>query len=237
MKLPVENDSSIPRHVAIIMDGNGRWAEKRGLPRFAGHVAGVDSAQRVIDIFVGYRVEYLTLYVFSTENWGRPRDEVNGLLKLMVERIDSEIEFLCKKSIKFRHLGNLSRLPWELRQKINRAMEISSDNTKMVLSIAIDYGGRAEIIESVQHLVAEGISVEDINEATFGKYLSTVGMPDPDLIIRTGGEMRLSNFLLWQAAYSELYFTSTLWPDFGKEEIAKALQAYAQRHRRFGATT
>jgi undecaprenyl diphosphate synthase len=222
-----------PHHVAIIMDGNGRWAEQRGLSRIQGHRAGVDNGNRVVELFIHYGIKYLTLYVFSTENWHRPEAEVNGIISLLAEKIDGEIEFLHKSNVRLRHLGRLDRLPSELRQKVEAAIELTKNNTKMTLCLAFDYGGRAEIIEAVRHIISGGVH-QNIDESLFGQYLYSTGIPDPDLIIRTGGETRLSNFLLWQAAYSEFYFTPVLWPDFGQEEIEKAFLDYGQRQRRFG---
>jgi undecaprenyl diphosphate synthase len=215
------------------MDGNGRWAEQRGLSRIQGHRAGVDNCNRVVELFIHYGIKYLTLYVFSTENWHRPEAEVNGIISLLAEKIDGEIEFLHKSNVRLRHLGRLDRLPSELRQKVEAAIELTKNNTKMTLCLAFDYGGRAEIIEAVRHIISGGVH-QNIDESLFGQYLYSTGIPDPDLIIRTGGETRLSNFLLWQAAYSEFYFTPVLWPDFGQEEIEKALLDYGQRQRRFG---
>ena len=223
----------LPRHVAIIMDGNGRWAEQRGLPRILGHRAGADNFSPVVRLFIQYEIKYLTLYTFSTENWTRPEGEVIGIINLLAERIDSETDFLHKANVRLRHLGGLDRLPPELREKIEAAIELTKSNTRMTLCLAFDYGGRAEIIQAVQRLISNGIP-QNIDEALFSQYLYSDGIPDPDLIIRTGGEMRLSNFLLWQAAYSELYFTTVLWPDFGQKEIDEALLDYRQRQRRFG---
>ena len=224
----------IPTHVAIIMDGNGRWAEQRGLPRFEGHRVGTENGRRVIEAFDKYGVNYLTLYAFSTENWMRPRSEIQGLFQLMGEVIDRETESLHRKGIRVRHLGKLDGLPPELRQEILRAIKLTENNTGMTLNIAFDYGGRAEIINAIQQIIRDGIAPEDINEDLLDSYLYTAGLPDPDLIIRTAGEMRLSNFLVWQGAYSEYYFTPVYWPDFDREEVRKALAAYSQRERRFG---
>ncbi len=225
----------LPTHVAIVPDGNGRWAEQHGLSRLAGHRAGVKKMRSLIEHLNDYQVKYVTLYGFSTENWGRPSDEIDGLLHILEERIDKDVPQLHKKGIKVRHLGRLEELPVWLQQAINRAVELTKNNTGMTLNLAFNYGGRVEIIDAVRHLVAEGISPEKINEKLFGSYLYTVGLPDVDLLIRTGDELRLSNFLIWQTAYSEYYFTQTLWPDFTKKGIDKALFAYSQRERRFGA--
>ncbi len=223
-----------PQHVALIMDGNGRWAKERGLPRLLGHQAGGDNIRRVVELFADYGIKYLTLYMFSTENWDRPQDEVSGLLNLLAEKIDSETAAFHKDNIRLKHFGRLDRLSPQLRQKVKAAIELTKNNTRMTLCLAFDYGGRNEIVEAVQHLVSGGISPIDIDEAQVNQYLYSSGIPDPDLVIRTGGEMRLSNFLLWQAAYSELYFTPVLWPDFGRKEIEEALLDYRQRQRRLG---
>jgi undecaprenyl diphosphate synthase len=223
-----------PQHVAIIMDGNGRWAKKRGLPRLMGHRAGGDNIQPVAKLFAGYGIKYLTLYMFSTENWNRPKREVTGLLKLLAKRIDGEARAFHKQNIRLKHLGRLDRLPPELGQKIRAAVELTKNNTGMTLCLALDYGGRDEIVEAARRLISDGIPGKGVDETLFGQYLYSSGIPDPDLIIRTAGEIRLSNFLLWEAAYSELYFTPVLWPDFGKKEIEEALLDYEQRQRRFG---
>jgi len=223
-----------PQHVAIIMDGNGRWAEQHGLPRFLGHQAGGDNIYRVAELFANYGIKYLTLYMFSTENWKRPKDEVSELLNLLAEKIDGETQAFHKANIRLRHFGKLDRLSPQLRQKIKAAIEITKNNTRMTVCLALDYGSRSEIVEAVQRLVSDGISAIEIDETQLSQYLYSSGCPDPDLVIRTGGEMRLSNFLLWQAAYSELYFTPVLWPDFGQKEIEDALLDYRQRQRRFG---
>ncbi len=224
----------IPNHVAIIMDGNGRWARQRRLPRLAGHRAGTENIRQVLECFADYGVKYLTLFAFSTENWSRPRREVKGLLRILEEAIDREIQNLHEEGIKLLHLGRLDRLSESLRQKLQYAIELTKDNTRMTLNIAFDYGGRAEIVDAMRRILDEGIPAQSIDEALLSSYLYTAGLPDPDLIIRTGGEMRLSNFMLWQAAYSEYYSTPTFWPDFGREEIEKAFIAYSQRERRFG---
>jgi len=217
------------------MDGNGRWAQKRGRPRLDGHRAGAENIRRVIEIFAESHLKFLTLYAFSTENWRRPTEEINGLLQILGDMIDREVQYAQESNIKFRHLGKLGGLPNQIKQKIQRAMILTQDNTGMAVNIAFNYGGRDEILETVRRLVAQNVKVDDINEILFSQHLYTAGLPDPDLIIRTGGEMRLSNFLIWQAAYAELYSTPVFWPDFGRTEIEKALVAYSQRQRRFGS--
>jgi len=226
--------TNLPEHVAIIMDGNSRWAKQHGLPRFEGHWAGAKNVRHVVEVFAEYNIEYLTLFAFSTENWGRPKSEVRGLPRIFREMIDSELKLLHERGIRLRHLGVIHRLPLDLRRKIEGAIELTKGNTGMTLSIAFDYGGRTEITDAMRRLLVNGITPEEINELSLKEYLYAPEIPDPDLIIRTGGEMRLSNFFLWQAAYSELYFTDALWPDFDRAEIEKALAAYASRQRHFG---
>ena len=226
--------TQVPVHVAIIMDGNGRWAEQQGLPRLEGHRAGADNLRRVADTLAHYGVKYLTLYTFSTENWGRPRGEIRGLFKILREVIDRDTQSMHQEGIRIRLLGTLDRVPKKLQQAIQRAIELTRDNTGMTVNFALNYGGRAEIINAISRIIAQGIPSKNINETLFRQFLYTYDIPDPDIIIRTGGDMRLSNFLLWQAAYSEFYFTPTFWPDFDKEEIERALTAYSQRQRKFG---
>ncbi len=225
----------LPTHVAIVPDGNGRWAEKRGLSRLAGHRAGVKKMRSLIEHLNGYRIKYVTLYGFSTENWGRPGDEVDGLFHILEERIGKDVPRLHEKGVKVRHLGRMEELPSWLQRAINSAVELTRNNNGLTLNLAFNYGGRIEIIDAVRRLVAENVPPEKIDEKLFGSYLYTAGLPDVDLLIRTGDELRLSNFLIWQTAYSEYYFTQTLWPDFTKKDVDKALLAYSQRERRFGA--
>lgn len=227
--------SPLPNHVAIIMDGNGRWAKRRGLPRLVGHRAGGKVVRRVVDRFNEYKVKCLTLYAFSTENWKRPDDEVNGLIKILAQMIDRETKALHGRGVRLYHLGKADSLSKELQAKVNKAIELTKNNTGITLSIAFDYGGRAEILDAVRRIVKDGIRPEDITESLFSKYLYIPNVPEPDLIIRTAGEMRLSNFLIWQSAYSEYYTTPTLWPDFDEAEVDKALLAYSRRERHFGA--
>jgi undecaprenyl diphosphate synthase len=227
--------SRFPTHIAIIMDGNGRWAQKRGLPRLEGHQAGVENLRSVIKYLAKLKLKYLTLYGFSTENWKRPKEEIEGLLNLLQEAIDKETLELHKNGIRIRHLGRREKLPAGLQQAIARAVELTKNNKGMTVSFAFDYGGRAEIIDAVRKIVNEGIPPKKINEQLFDNYLYTAGLPEVDLVIRTAGELRLSNFLIWQTAYSEYYFAEVFWPDFDSKEIDKALLAYSQRQRRFGA--
>lgn len=230
----MSGDSSLPRHVAIIMDGNGRWAKQRGLPRIEGHRAGAKNVRKVAQAFADHGIKYLTLFAFSTENWDRPKEEVTGLLHLLSQSIDEEIQRFHRSNIKLVHIGNLDRLPLELKRKVKSATELTKDNTRMTLCLAFDYGSRSEIVDAVRCIKEGNISPEGISETIFSSYLDTADIPDPDLLIRTGGEFRLSNFLLWQVAYSELYFTPVSWPDFNEKEIEKALLDYEQRQRRFG---
>jgi undecaprenyl diphosphate synthase len=224
----------VPDHIAIIMDGNGRWAKKRGLPRLAGHQAGTENLRRIIRSCVELGVKYLSIYAFSTENWGRPKEEVEGLLKILESVIEKELKELHGEGVRLRHIGRLDKLPGELRNKVERAIEMTKDNDKLTIVLAFNYGGRDEIVYAVEQLVRQGVKAEDVNEALISHNLFTAGIPDPDLIIRTSGEMRLSNFLIWQAAYSEYYVTPTFWPDFDKAELQKAIEAFCQRSRRFG---
>jgi undecaprenyl diphosphate synthase len=223
-----------PQHVAIIMDGNGRWAKKRGLPRIAGHNAGGENIRPVVKIFADYGVKYLTLYMFSTENWNRPGIEVTGLLTLLGRKIDQETRAFHQENIRLLHLGRLDRLSQKLKKKVQAAVDLTKNNTGLTLCLAFDYGGRDEIVQAVKRIGRAGIVPDNIDESLFGRYLYIPDIPDPDLLIRTGGENRLSNFLLWQAAYSELCFSPVLWPDFGRKDIEEVLSEYQRRQRRFG---
>lgn len=229
-----EEETHLPNHVAIIMDGNGRWAEERGLSRLAGHIAGLDRARATIRYLNTKHLKYLTLFGFSTENWNRPQDEVGNILRVFTEIIDQEAKAFHEQGIRLRHLGRLAELPPGLQQSITRATKLTKDNTGMTFNLAFNYGGRAEILDAMRQIMAKNIPPQDIDEALFGKYLYTADIPDVDLLIRTGGELRISNFLVWQSVYSEYYFTDVFWPDFDEEEIDKALEAYYQRQRRFG---
>ncbi len=233
--LAAEEKTGSLRHVAIIMDGNGRWAERRGLPRLRGHIAGVDSARSTIRYLNNrYHLKYLTLYGFSTENWNRSQDEIDGIFRVFEEVIGGESQELHKEGVRLRHLGRLEELPQSLQQVINKAIKLTENNTGMTLGFAFNYGGRNEILDAVRRILAEGIQPQNIDGELFSRFLYTTDMPDVDLLIRTGGELRISNFLIWQSAYSEYYFTDVLWPDFDEKEIDKALLSYRQRQRRFG---
>lgn len=227
--------TTVPRHVAMIMDGNGRWAQERHLPRLAGHQAGTENIRRIIQSCVEFGIEVLTLYAFSTENWRRPDREVQGLMAILADVIDRETAELHKNGVKLLHIGELDGLPESLRERVIRAMDLTRDNARLTVNVAFNYGGRSEIVRAIQRIAADGIPVEDITEDLVGRYLDTRGQPDPDLIIRTAGEMRLSNFLLWQAAYAEYWSTPVYWPDFGPEDLYQGLCDYAARQRRFGS--
>ncbi len=224
----------IPQHVAIIMDGNGRWALQRGLPRLAGHKAGTENLRRVIRSTVEFGVKYLTIYAFSTENWGRPPEEVKGLMYILEDVIDRELNELHKEGVQLRHIGRLERLAPSLQEKVLDAIDVTKNNDRLILNIAFNYGGRDEIIQAIQRMMKDGVPPENVTDELVSQYLYTVGVPDPDLIIRTSGELRVSNFLIWQAAYSEWYITPTFWPDFDKGEYRRALEAFAHRDRRYG---
>jgi len=216
------------------MDGNGRWARRRGLPRVAGHREGTENLRRVLRAAVEFGIGILTIYAFSTENWGRPEEEVQGLLSILRHVIKEEVPKLHRQGVQLRHLGRLERIPAELERQIEEAIELTKDNSRLILNVAFNYGGRAEIVDAIRALIAEGASPEEVDGASVSSHLYTAGQPDPDLIIRTSGEMRLSNFLIWQAAYAEFYTTPTLWPDFDKDELYAALKDFNQRERRFG---
>lgn len=226
----------VPKHVAIIMDGNGRWAKQRGLPRTEGHRQGKENLRRILEACVEFGVEILTIYAFSTENWERPPAEVNVLMSILELVLDQEVKRLHKNGVQVRHIGKLEGVAPNLQAKIRKACDYTRDNNRLILNVAFNYGGRDEIVHAVQQIVREGIPADAIDDATISRYLYTAGLPDPDLIIRTSGELRVSNFLIWQGAYSEYYVTSTFWPDFDKEELRKALVEYGQRRRRFGKT-
>ncbi|HCB50542.1 MAG: hypothetical protein AMJ56_03445 [Anaerolineae bacterium SG8_19] len=224
----------VPVHVAIIMDGNGRWAKKRGLPRQAGHRAGVENLRRVIDACVEFGIKILTIYAFSTENWGRPESEVRGLMRIFRRVLDQELEELNAQGVCLHHLGDLEGIDPDLQEKVRYALELTKDNVRLILNVAFNYGGRAEILHATEQMLADGVSPADLTEDLFSSYLFTRGLPDPDLVIRTSGELRVSNFLIWQAAYAEFLAAPEYWPDFGREELYEAIVAYSQRERRFG---
>ena len=235
--VPPPPHGGLPQHIGIIMDGNGRWANRRHLPRVAGHRAGVGAIRPVMQECDRLGVHVLTLYAFSTENWSRPGAEVRALMGLFVDTIEREIDELHENGVQVRILGRRQELSPRLQQVVVDAEERTRANAKAVLNIAINYGGRAEIVDAVRELAAQGADLTQLDEAQLSRALYTGGLPDPDLVIRTAGEMRVSNFLLWQAAYAELYVTQTLWPDFGEEELRAALLAFAERDRKFGAVS
>lgn len=233
-KESVETSERVPYHVAVIMDGNGRWAKLRGMPRLMGHRAGVENLRVVLRAASEFGVKILTLYAFSTENWGRPEPEVRGILNLLESVIDRELDHLHANGVQLRHIGELSRLSAELQRKVRNAIHLTRNNDKLTLNIAFNYGGRAEIVQAVRRIVADGVPADQIDETLISHYLYTGGQPDPDLIIRTGGDLRVSNFLIWQGAYAEYYSTPTFWPAFDRHELWQAIQTYQGRERRFG---
>ena len=233
-QLSAEDNRKVPVHVAIIMDGNGRWATKRDLPRLAGHRVGVDCIQGVLKTLAAKGVKYVTLYAFSTENWNRPAQEVEGILEILYDALRNQTKALHENNVHIVHIGKANRLSSQLREAVAYAQDMTRDNTGVTLNVAFDYGGRDEILEAVKQIIRDGVPADDIDERLFSKYLFTAQTPDPDLIIRTGGELRISNFLLWQSAYSEYYHTPTLWPDLDSAELERVLAAFTNRQRRFG---
>ena len=231
----LHDDPGAPRHVAIIMDGNGRWANERGLPRLAGHRAGAENLQRVLQTLDSTGVEFVTLFAFSTENWNRPTSEVNGLLELMQTVIGECVDQLHERNVRIRHLGELDQIPSSLAAATRDAVKRTARNNGLNLCVAFDYGGRSEVVRAVRRIVAAGIEPHEVTEDLIRENLYLPDVPDPDLIIRTAGEQRLSNFLIWQAAYSEYYQTPAYWPDFDDAEVERALNEYKRRRRRFGA--
>ncbi len=231
-----EQPTKIPVHIGIIMDGNGRWAISRGLPRLAGHRAGTENLRRMIEACIDFGIRYLTIYAFSTENWGRPQEEVQGLLKIFENVIDRELQELSDMGVQLRHIGRLDGLKPSFQKKVMQAVDFTHHNQRLTLNIAFNYGGRDEIVCAIQNMIRDGVKPEAVTDELVGRYLFTAGVPDPDLIIRTSGELRVSNFLIWQGAYSEWYFSTTFWPDFDREELRKALVEYSHRDRRYGLT-
>ena len=230
-----DSTSKIPVHIAIIMDGNGRWAEARGLTRLEGHRAGAENLRQIIKGCAEMGVKHLTIYAFSTENWKRPKAEIDGLLTILEVYLDKELEELCREGVRIHHIGRLEAMPEPTRKKLEQSIQVTCKNTVITLHLAWNYGGRDEIIYVIQQMLRNNVIPEDVDEELVDSYLFTAGVPDPDLVIRTSGEMRTSNFLIWQSAYSEWYITPTLWPDFDKAELLKAIETYGQRDRRFGA--
>lgn len=241
MKEKIDLDN-LPEHIAVIMDGNGRWAKKKGAARVFGHKNAIKAVRDVTESSAELGVKFLTLYAFSTENWNRPKAEVTALMQLLVSTINSEIKTLMDNDIRLDTIGDTESLPKKAQRELAEAMEKTSQNKRMTLVLALSYSGRWDIVNAVKCLLKEkesdrGLKIEDINQDSFEKYLNTSGMPDPELLIRTSGEQRISNFLLWQMAYTEFYITETLWPDFRKENLYEAIVAYQQRERRFGKTS
>jgi len=230
----VKQLTRVPNHLAIIMDGNGRWARSRGLPRLAGHHAGTENIRRILKVCVEHGIHILTLYAFSTENWGRPNAEVQGIMRILEQTLDRELPELHKNGVQLRHIGRLEGISEALKQRVCQAIELTKDNDRIILNVAFNYGGRTEILDAVRRIVKSGVDPDRLDEELFSQYLYTVGLPDPDLIIRTAGELRISNFLIWQGAYAEYYATPTYWPDFDEEELYGALLEYSTRERRFG---
>ena len=222
------------RHIAIIMDGNRRWAKKHMLPSMMGHKKGVDALKNITKACDDYGIKYLTLYAFSTENWNRKQEEVDFLMELMVSTINNEIQELNEKNVKMNYIGDLTKLNPSLRETLNFSKEITKNNTGVVLTVAINYGARDEMVHAIKSIISDGVDIEDINEDLVSKYLYTNNLPNPDFLIRTSGEKRISNYLLWQIAYSEIYITNTFWPDFDKNALAEAIKEFACRKRRWG---
>jgi undecaprenyl diphosphate synthase len=229
--------NKLPKHIAITMDGNGRWAKSKGKLRIFGHKNGVKSVRDTVEGAAEIGIEYLTLYAFSSENWSRPEREVNALMTLLVSAINKETKTLMDNNIRLSTIGDINKLPIKAQKELQEAIIKTKNNTRMTLVLALSYSGRGEIINAVQNIIKDGKKPEEINEDTFQQYLTTKSVPDPELLIRTSGEYRISNFLLWQIAYSELYFTETLWPDFRRADLYKAILNYQSRERRFGKTT
>jgi undecaprenyl diphosphate synthase len=221
-------------HLAIIMDGNGRWAKARNLPRLAGHKAGTENVRRILKACVNNGIKILTTYAFSTENWRRPAEEVGGLMKLFDTVLDRELAEIHKNGVQLRHLGRIDRLPANIQYKMQQALALTKNNDRLIWNVALDYGGRAELVDAMKAMIADGVNPEHVTEDTISRYLYTADLPDPDLIVRTSGELRTSNFLLWQSAYSEYYVTDTYWPDFDETELRRAIEQFGRRERRFG---
>ena len=229
--------AAVPRHVAVVMDGNGRWARQRYMPRFFGHKAGVDALVRAVDLFADRGVEYLTVFAFSSENWKRPSDEVSGLMGLVLVAVSKYLTRLAADGVRIRIVGDRESVSETVRAAWDKAEGATAANTRITLTVAFNYGGRWDVVQACRRAMASGMAPQDLTEAVLSRHTALAFAPDPDLFIRTGGEMRISNFLLWQAAYSELFFTDCLWPDFGQREVDAALAAYAGRDRRFGGVT
>ena len=233
-KLNADPSAQVPQHIAIIMDGNGRWARARGLPRLAGHRAGTENLRRIIEACVELGIKYLTIYAFSTENWGRSEDEVRGLMGIFDEVFNRELAELHRQGARLRHIGRLEGVRKSLREKVLKGIELTKNNSRLVLSVAFNYGGRDEIVQAIRAILDDDVRPEEVSEELVSRYLYTADIPDPDLVIRTSGEQRISNFLIWQAAYAEWVFPDTLWPDFGREQLEAAIEEFGRRERRYG---
>jgi undecaprenyl diphosphate synthase len=231
---PNQSLTAVPRHIAIIMDGNGRWAKARGLPRIAGHRAGTENLRTIIRAGAKFGIEYLTFYAFSTENWARPKAEVTGLMHILSDVIDRELKELNQEGARLLHIGHLDGLSKSLQEKVLNAMDLTKDNRRITIVLAFNYGGRDEIIHAIKHMLTDQVNPDDVNEKLVSSYMFTSEIPDPDLVIRTSGELRTSNFLTWQSVYSEWYFPGVYWPDFSEEELRKAIEEFATRDRRYG---
>lgn len=234
----IKQEGNIPKHIAIIMDGNGRWAKNKGLPRVAGHKRGIETVREIVEACANLGVQFLTLYTFSTENWKRPKNEVSTLMRLIVKSLKNETDELNKNNIKLTAIGNIEQLPDQVSAELEYSFEKTSRNTKMTLNLALSYSGRWEITKAVQNIckkvTEKSLRIEDIDDSVISKHLDTVDMPDPELVIRSGGEMRVSNFLLWQIAYSEIFVTDVLWPEFSTNDLIDAIKEFQTRERRFG---
>ncbi|HLZ24083.1 MAG TPA: polyprenyl diphosphate synthase [Ktedonobacterales bacterium] len=235
-RLTFRDGRAIPQHIAIIMDGNGRWATKRHLPRSLGHKAGVEALRRTVQLAHDYAVPMLTVYAFSTENWNRPQDEIDALMRLLWETIRSDLDRLHREGVRLRHVGRMQGLAPDVQAAIRHMEDLTRENDQLFLNVCFNYGGRAEIVDAVREIVEQGVPAGDITEDLISRHLYTRDLPDPDLVIRTAGEMRISNYLIWQVAYAEYYSTPVLWPDFQREDFVAALEAFARRKRRFGKT-
>ncbi len=230
-------NTALPHHIAVVMDGNGRWAKKRFMPRTAGHKAGVSATRGLVENCARLNIPVLTIFAFSSENWNRPAQEVSSIMSLFVSTLAGEVKKLHKQGVRIRFIGDRSRFSEKLQHSINQAETLTSDNSGLQLNIAANYGGRWDVLNATRQLIASGIAAEQLTDQHMAEHLQTAGMPDVDLFIRTGGEQRISNFLIWQSAYAELYFTDTLWPEFDKQSLTDALDWYAGRERRFGKTS
>jgi undecaprenyl diphosphate synthase len=231
---PTEILTPLPQHIAIIMDGNGRWAKERGLPRLAGHRAGTENLRKIIRASANFGIQYLTFYAFSTENWSRPKAEVTGLMHILSDVIDRELGELHQEGARLVHIGHLDGLAKTLQEKVRDAIDLTKDNQRITIILAFNYGGRDEIVHAIKHMLADQVDPQAVDDQLVSDYMFTAGIPDPDLVIRTSGEQRISNFLTWQTVYSEWYFPQVYWPDFNEDELRKAIEEFGKRDRRYG---